>query len=206
VDYLRTTFQVSLGRACDVMDLSRSVYYYQSKKDDDAVIDKLQSLAEKRPTEGFWKMYFRIRKEGLLWNHKRIHRVYKLLKLNMKRKGKRRLPARILQPLEVVSRINVGWSMDFMNDSLVSGRKFRVLNLLDDFNREALAIEVDTSLRAERVIRVLNQVIQWRGVSHNESGLIMAQNSFQANSAFGVKNRVFICNLFNQESLHRMHT
>lgn len=163
MDYLRTTFQVSLGRACDVMDLSRSVYYYQSKKDDDAVIDKLQSLAEKRPTEGFWKMYFRIRKEGLLWNHKRIHRVYKLLKLNMKRKGKRRLPARILQPLEVVSRINVGWSMDFMNDSLVSGRKFRVLNLLDDFNREALAIEVDTSLRAERVIRVLNQVIQWRG-------------------------------------------
>jgi putative transposase len=145
------------------MDLSRSVYYYQSRKDDHAVIDKLQHLAEKRPTEGFWKMYFRIRKEGLLWNHKRIHRVYKLLKLNMKRKGKRRLPARILQPLEAVSHINASWSMDFMSDSLLSGRKFRVLNLLDDFNREALAIEVDTSLRAERVIRVLEQVIQWRG-------------------------------------------
>ena len=163
MDYLRTTFQVSLGRACDVMDLSRSVYYYQSKKDDDAVIDKLQSLAEKRPTEGFWKMYFRIRKEGLIWNHKRIHRVYKLLRLNLKRKGKRRLPARILQPLETVNRINASWSMDFMSDSLLSGRKFRVLNLLDDFNREALAIEVDTSFRAERVIRVLEQVTGWRG-------------------------------------------
>lgn len=81
----------------------------------------------------------------------------------MKRKGKRRLPARILQPLEAVSHINASWSMDFMSDSLLSGRKFRVLNLLDDFNREALAIEVDTSLRAERVIRVLEQVIQWRG-------------------------------------------
>ena len=163
MDYLKETFQVSLSRACDVMDLSRSVYYYQSKKDDHALIDKLQGLAEKRPTEGFWKMYFRIRKEGWLWNHKRIHRVYKLLKLNMKRKGKRRLPARIRQPLQAVDRINAIWSMDFMNDSLLSGRKFRVLNLLDDYNREALAIEVDTSLRAERVIRVLEQIIQWRG-------------------------------------------
>lgn len=145
------------------MDLSRSVYYYQSKKDDCAVIDKLQGFAEKRPTEGFWKMYFRIRKEGLWWNHKRIHRVYKLLKLNIKRKGKRRLPTRILQPLQAVDHINASWSMDFMSDSLLSGRKFRVLNILDDFNREALTIEVDTSLRAERVIRSLEQTIQWRG-------------------------------------------
>lgn len=155
---------MSLGRACEVMDLSRSVYYYQSKKDDHAVIDKLQDLSEKRPTEGFWKMYYRIRKEGMPWNHKRMHRVYKLLKLNMKRKGKRRLPARILQPLEAVNHINASWSMDFMSDSLLSGRKFRVLNLLDDYNREALAIEVDTSFRADRVIRVLEQVIEWRGI------------------------------------------
>ena len=163
MDYLKETFQVSLGRACDVMDLSRSVYYYQSKKDDHAVIGKLQGLAEKRPTEGFWKMYFRIRKEGLMWNHKRIHRVYKLLKLNMKRKGKRRLPARILQPLEAVDHINASWSMDFMTDALLSGRKFRTLNLMDDYNREALAIEVDTSLPAQRVIRVLDQITEWRG-------------------------------------------
>jgi putative transposase len=154
---------VSLGRACRLINLSRSVYYYKSNRDDHPVIDKLQGLAEKRPTEGFWKMYYRIRKEGLQWNHKRIHRVYKLLKLNMKRKGKRRLPARILHPLEAVNRINASWSMDFMSDALLSGRKFRVLNLLDDFNREALAIEVDTSLRAERVIRVLEQIVKWRG-------------------------------------------
>jgi putative transposase len=108
-------------------------------------------------------MYFRIRKEGLNWNHKRIHRVYKLLKLNIKRKGKRRLPARILKPLEAVQKVNVSWSMDFMSDALQSGRKFRTLNLMDDFNREALAIEVDTSLPAERVIRVLEQVTDWRG-------------------------------------------
>lgn len=108
-------------------------------------------------------MYYRIRKEGVQWNHKRIHRVYKFLKLNMKRKGKRRLPARILHPLEVPAQINTSWSMDFMSDALLSGRKFRVLNLLDDFNREALAIEIDTSMRAERVIRVLEQIVSWRG-------------------------------------------
>jgi putative transposase len=145
------------------MNLSRSVYYYQSRRDDYAVIGKLNELADKRPTEGFWKMYFRIRREGLQWNHKRIHRVYKFLKLNMKRKCKRRLPARILNPLEAVNRINLSWSMDFMSDALLSGRKFRVFNLLDDFNREALAIEVDTSLRAERIIRVLEQTVRWRG-------------------------------------------
>jgi len=145
------------------MDLSRSVYYYQSHRDDRAVIEKLQTLADKRPMEGFWKMYFRIRREGLIWNHKRIHRVYKLLRLNMKRKGKRRLPARIMQALEAVNEINLSWSMDFMSDALQSGRKLRTFNLIDDFNREVLAIEIDTSLPAERIIRVLEQVIAWRG-------------------------------------------
>ena len=145
------------------MDLSRSVYHYKSHRDDRLVIDKLQSMAEQRPTEGFWKMYYRIRKEGVIWNHKRLHRVYKLLKFNIKRKGKRRLPARILRPLETAQSINASWSMDFMTDSLLSGRKFRTLNLMDDYNREALAIEVDTSLPAERVIRVLEQVTEWRG-------------------------------------------
>ena len=146
------------------MDLSRSVYYYQSHRDDHAVIEKLQTMVDKRPTDGFWKMYFRIRREGLIWNHKRIHRVYKLLKLNMKRKGKRRLPARIMQALEAGNEINLSWSMDFMSDALQSGRKLRTFNLIDDFNREALAIEIDTSLPAERVIRVLEQVIDWRGI------------------------------------------
>lgn len=163
MEHLQQTYEVSLGRACKVLDLSRSVYYYQSHRDDRVVIDKLQLMAEQRPTEGFWKMYYRIRKEGLVWNHKRIHRVYKILKFNIKRKGKRRLPARILQPLEAVQTINTSWSMDFMTDSLLAGRKFRTLNLMDDYNREALAIEVDTSLPAERVIRVLEQVTSWRG-------------------------------------------
>lgn len=145
------------------MNLSRSVYHYQSKLDDSNVIEKLLEMAESRPTEGFWKIYHRIRREGIFWNHKRIHRVYKFMNLNLRRKVKKRLPQRVLNSLEVVENMNISWSMDFMSDSLISGRKFRTLNLLDDFNREALAIEIDTSLPAERVVRVLEQTIQWRG-------------------------------------------
>src|SRR5688572_10652274 len=145
------------------MDLARSIYCYESIRDDGDVIEKLQLLVAKRPMDGFWKMYFRIRREGLMWNHKRIHRVYKFLKLNIRRKVKRRLPARILQPLQAVNEINISWSMDFMSDALLSGRKIRTFNLIDDFNREALAIEIDTSLPAERITRILDQVVSWRG-------------------------------------------
>jgi len=163
VEYLQQTYQVSVGRACRLVNLARSLYYYQGQKKDDTVIEKLQQMVDKRPMEGFWKIHLRLRKEGLGWNHKRVYRIYKLLNFHKKRKGKRRLAPRTAQPLEAVDRINVCWSMDFMSDALVSGRRFRVLNLLDDFNREALVIEIDTSFRAERVIRVLEQTIDWRG-------------------------------------------
>ncbi len=127
------------------MNLSRSVYSYRRNQNDGIVIEKLQDMSEKRPTDGFWKMDYRIRREGLIRNHKRLHRVYKLLKLNMKRKGKRRLPARVLRCLEAVYSINESWSIDFTSDELLSGRKLRTLNIIDDFNRESLAIEIDTS-------------------------------------------------------------
>jgi len=94
-------------------------------------------------------------KRGYLWNHKRLHRVYVKLKMNLKRKHKRRLPSRIKEPLSVPKGVNESWSMDFMSDSLTCGRKFRTLNIIDDHNREALAIEIDTSLHARRVMRTL---------------------------------------------------
>lgn len=83
--------------------------------------------------------------------------------LNIRRKARKRLPARVKQPLEVPEKLNQSWSMDFMSDSLMSGRRFRTLNLIDDYNREALAIEVDTALPAERVIRVLEEAVEYRG-------------------------------------------
>ena len=139
------------------------MYYYNSCKDDTAVINKLTELAEKYPRRGCDKFYDMIRSQGLNWNYKRIRRVYKLLNLNMRRKIKRRLPTRVKAPLLVPERINKSWSMDFMSDALCSGRKIRVLNIMDDFNREALAIEVSTSFPSQAVMRILENVIEWRG-------------------------------------------
>lgn len=154
---------MSVDRACAVMRVSRAMWYYRSCKNDSGVESKLLALADALPTRGFGVYFGRIRAEGLPWNHKRVKRVYDKLGLNLRRKSKRRLPARDKQPLVVPEQMNSTWSMDFMQDSLESGRKFRVLNVIDDYNRQSLAVEVDTSLSGERVAHVLENIMQWRG-------------------------------------------
>jgi putative transposase len=104
-----------------------------------------------------------LRNEGHNWNHKRIRRVYRAMALHLKRKPKKRLPARIAQTLAVPEQQNQTWSLDFMSDRLSNGRTFRTLNVIDDFNREALWIEVDTCIPAQRVVQVLEQLLDWRG-------------------------------------------
>jgi putative transposase len=126
-------------------------------------MDLLGALVDKHPSIGFWKCYHRIRRKGYQWNHKRVYRVYTQMKLNIRRRAKKRLPARVKQALFQPERMNQVWSVDFMNDSLWDGKRFRLLNIVDDFNREALAIEVDTSLPALRVIRVLKKLLVTRG-------------------------------------------
>ena len=164
VDFAREQFGASTRLACKVLQISRTTYQYKpDTKRDDPVIDALQQLAEKYPRYGFGKMFPILRRQGHPWNHKRVHRIYCELKLNMRRKGKRRLPTRNPAPLSVPASINQCWSIDFMSDALWSGRKFRTFNMVDDYNREALAIEVDLSLPAERMIRVLDRVSEWRG-------------------------------------------
>jgi putative transposase len=123
----------------------------------------LRNLADRYPAYGFRKLFALLRREGKKWNHKKIYRLYRLLKLNKRKKGKRRLPSRIKHPLEQQHSINQSWSMDFMSDSLVCGRKFRTLNIIDDFSREVLAIEIDTSLPTARLLRVLDRSISERG-------------------------------------------
>lgn len=155
---------ISVSRACKLVSLPRSQYYYQSIKDDTEVIDVLQELAFKHPSYGFRKLFAYIRRSGKLWNHKKVYRVYKELKLHKRRKGKRRLPVRVKEPLEQATTVNQVWSMDFMSDSITgTNRKFRTFNVIDDCSREALAIEVDTSISSQRVIRTLNRVIERQG-------------------------------------------
>lgn len=157
-------FGLSIRAACQILSLSRSVYSYQPDTTrDDPVIAALQNAVERYPRYGFKKLFLILRRQGHAWNHKRIYRVYCLLKLNLRRKGKQRLPNRHPQPLCVPAIMNQTWSMDFMHDALSCGRKFRTFNVVDDFNREALAIEIDLNLPAQRVIRVLDRIALERG-------------------------------------------
>ncbi len=134
------------------------MWYYQTKKDDSDVIDKLRDLAETIPTRGFDEYYKRIRREGLKWNRKRVLRVYRGMKLSLRRKHKKRIVGRVKMPLEMPKELNVCWSMDFMSDALVDGRKLRTFNVIDDCNREVLAIDIGLSYPARRVVETLEQL------------------------------------------------
>lgn len=152
---------VSIVRACEIVDLSRASYYRKTRDwrvADAAVIDAINEQLQRSPRAGFWKCYDRMRLKAYPFNHKRVHRVYCQMGLNLKRRTKRVLPKRIAVPLEVTDRPNEQWALDYMHDSLYCGRTFRTLNVIDEGTRECLAIEVDTSLPASRLIRVLDRL------------------------------------------------
>lgn len=156
---------MSERKACRLLKLSRTVYHYKTATAgrDDTVIGELNRLAGKHPGYGFWKMYDRLRMDGFKWNHKRVYRVYTSMKLNIRRKHKRRLPTREAVAMSIPALPNQVWSMDFMSDSLYDGRKVKVFNVLEDFNRQALAMEVDTSMNSKRVTEFLDRLIEKNG-------------------------------------------
>ena len=161
---MRQRFRFSQRRACRLAGISVSVYRYQPDTSaDEEVIAGLQEAVDKYPAYGFGKLFKVLRRWGHPWNHKRVHRIYCLLNLNKRRRGKKRLPSRDPVQLSVPLTINGCWSMDFMSDSLFCGRRFRTFNIVDDFSREALAIEVDIGLPSARVVRVLERVVASRG-------------------------------------------
>ncbi len=155
---------LSERKACRMIKMSRTVFQYRQDKEKDAqVIAELNRLAGRHPGYDFGKMRDRLKMEGFCWNHKKVYRVYTMLKMNLRRKHKRRLPSREAVPIRIPEKPNCIWSMDYMTDTLYSGRKIRILNIIDDYNRQALAQEVDFSLPATRVIHLLEHLILIHG-------------------------------------------
>ena len=136
VEHMVTEHNVSQRQASKAVSLPQSSGRYKPViKKDGELIDELHLLVDKHPSIGFWQSYYRIRRKGFGWNHKRVYRVYTDLKLNIRRRCRKRLPARVKQPLYQPGAVNEVWSIDFMNDALWDGRKFRLLNVIDDYNR-----------------------------------------------------------------------
>ncbi len=165
--YLVEVHARPLSRSCDCVGLSRAAWdrppVHWTVRDAE-VIAALASLVENRPSRGFWKCRKRLRKLRPEWSHKRIYRVYKAMQLNLRRAAKRRLPKRERVPLYVPRLPDTVWSADFMSDALACGRRFRTFNVVDDFNREALHIEVDTSITSARLVRIFEQLRRDHGL------------------------------------------
>lgn len=146
------------------MSLSRTAYYrFPQIRSDEDVINALNELIARHPRWGFWKC-FRALRRAHSWNHKKVYRVYCNLRLNQKHRAKKRLPKRIKQPLLTPIQPNQTWSADFMSDSLYARKRFRTFNVIDDFNRELLHIEIDTSITGRRLIRVFERLRYERGL------------------------------------------
>lgn len=158
--------QISIRMACAAVGISETCYRYNAKlsSENAEIADWLIRLTHNQPNWGFGLCFLFLRNvKGFGWNHKRVYRIYRELELNLRIKPRKRLVRQKPEPLAVPEVINESWSMDFMHDQLEDGRSYRLFNVIDDFNREGLGIEVDFSLPAARVTRALDQIIEWRG-------------------------------------------
>ena len=157
---------MSARQACQWFSLSRGAYRYapKSDRDNEQIAVWLTRLTENRRNWGFGLCFLYLRNvKGYGWNHKRVYRIYRQLELNLRIKPKKRLVREKPEPLTVPESSNACWSMDFMHDQLADGRSIRLFNVLDGYNREGLGIDIDFSLPSQRVIRSLEQIIEWRG-------------------------------------------
>ena len=140
------THGISIRLACECLCISGTCYRYEAKLDleNQRIADWLLRLTETHRKWGFGLCYLYLRNvKGFTWNHKRVYRIYRELELNLRIKPKKRIVRERPEPLSVPTAINQVWSINFMSDSLTDGRKLRTFNVLDDYNREGLEIEVD---------------------------------------------------------------
>ena len=154
----------SQRRACLLIGLSRESHRYVSKDKNKQLKQRLKELAVYRRRFGYRRLTVLLRKEGNVVNHKRVYRIYKQENLKLRKRTRKRIAGQRYTPITVLTEANSRWSMDFVMDSLADGRRFRTLNIVDEFTRECVAIEVDTSITGPRVVRVLEKLAHTRGL------------------------------------------
>jgi putative transposase len=164
VGYLQQSYPVSGRRACELLGLSRGSWHYRAKAKDDGVLrEAIKTQAAKRRGWGYRMLTRVLRRQGFMDNHKRIYRIYWEEGLQVPKRRKRKTNKwRGTRPL-VTDGLHQRWSIDFGSDQLTNGRKLRMLTVVDDFSRQSLAIEVDTSLSGHRVCRVLDRLMLQHG-------------------------------------------
>jgi putative transposase len=165
VSFFQEAFGLSRRRACGLAQISRSVVEYRSRRTDDKSLrERILAWACERSRYGYRRIHLLLRREGWAVNRKRVYRIYREEALSVRRRKRKQVAASPRQAIVVPERANERWSMDFMADTLADGRTFRTLNIVDDFTREALAIEVGRSIPGPRVVRVLERITKARGL------------------------------------------
>ena len=157
-------YRVGIRRACNVVGIQRTSYYYKSHRDDRVLTARIHEIAAARVRYGYRRIYILLRREGWKVNHKRVYRIYCKEGLNLRSKRPRRRVSaahRMLRP--DVCRVDQCWSMDFVCDNLFNGRRIRALTVVDNFSRECLAIHVGQSLKGEQVVSIMKALKLFTG-------------------------------------------
>ena len=189
-----TEHRLSRVKACKLAGVSRAALYRERAdwaKRDTPVVQALNEVVEHHGRWGFWKCFHRLRDQGHMWNHKKVHRVYCSMKLNLPRRAKKRVFTRERVPLLAPTAINQMWALDFMHDMLYYGRKFRLLNLIDEENREALRIKCSSSFPARLLFRVMDVTCPdiFEQVGFRDNGSSHLRSSDEASKIYGRADR-----------------
>jgi len=180
ITHLKQVFEVSERRACRSLNIDRSLVRYQSVRPmDEHIRERLRALSVERKRFGYRRLHILLTREGFHLNHKKLRRLYKEEGLAVRKRNGRKRAIGTRAPIAVPSRVNQRWSLDFVSDSFMDGRRFRMLCVVDDHSRECLALVADTSIGGHRLARELDQVIRARGKPHtiiSDNGTEMTSN------------------------------
>lgn len=182
-----TVHAVSQRRACLALKIDRSTVRYTSTRPDDALLrEAMKVVAAERRRFGYRRIHIMLDRQGIVMNQKKLRRLYREEKLQVRRRGGRKRALGTRRPMLVPDRANARWSLDFLSDTISDGRRFRVLAIVDDYTRECLALVADTSLSGLRVARELDGVIRLRG----RPDTVVSDNVLCQDAALGFSQQV----------------